>query len=592
MNSLLIPSGWGSDVIGEIVETRSPTRRPVSSWGSGYADVTESGAEEGRDVTTGEFIDYGSGYSDSSGNSQASETVSVGQNGTIQVVVEMGSDGQSININVGSNFENGGETIMVDLPSAGQSSSTTTDATFMTYTSGSDAGGSGGQEDATDVYDYGGSTTAAVTSTIMSYGGFTTTGASSTIVSGSTDSTGAAAATSTIISDGGFTTTEASSTLISGGTDSTGTVQGVGSTIDLTNSTNCDDGVLFEEGDATDHNMTQDVFHTSSFSDNVTESSGNFTDLMNMTNATSNETLEESTANTGLNQHLSMMTYTCETLMNNNTNMTSEIISNENPVEIEFSYEVAVSQDVAVDDLVQTMDEKLAKHVGLEVLDCDGLREGRSLEQSVVNGIGNSPDFVTDQQCSYFTAEAGTLPADAECHVVNGRMTLYLNGTERATISEEVHALLEVALNKDAGEYLDAIQGLEGLHYDGVPTPEPVSLRSTGSDEESETLSPIWIGGITMISAGSLAVFAAIIFMVRRKKAAKAPETFDKLQDDHSFDSTKDETAETRDFFVDIMINTDEDSFGNTLGNEAALGYVSSAKPGDIPSYMKNTEAF
>lgn len=550
----------------------------MSGWGSGYTDATESGSEEGRDVTTGEFIDYGSGYSDSSGNSQATETVSVGQNGTIQVAIEMGSDGESISINVGSNFENGGDTVIVDLPGIGQSSTTTTDATFMSYTSGSDANifdggdndffGSGGDQDVTDViYDYSGSTTAAVTSTI--------------------------------VSDGGFATTSAS-TMISGGTDSTGAVQaeeGDSTTINLSNNSNCDDGVLFEsvEGDVTDYdNMTQDDSNNTSFSgsvfDNVTESVGDSTGSIIMSNVTGDGTFEGNITSTGLGQHLSMTTRICEALRTNEA--VPEVLSTENPVEIEFSYEIAVNQGVVVDEIVQTMDEKLEKHVGQEVLDCDGLKGGRSLEQSIVNGIENSHDFVTGQQCTYFTAEAGTLPAGTECHVVNGLMTLYLNGTERGTISEEVHALLEVALNKDAGEYLDAIQGLEGLHYSGEPSAEPVSLRSTGYNEESEILSPIWIGGIAMISASAIAVLAGIIFMVRRKRATQAPETFDKLQDDHSFDSTKDETAETRDFFVDIMINTDEDSLGNPLGNETALGHVSPARPGDIPTYMKNTEAF
>ena len=92
-----------------------------------------------------------------------------------------------------------------------------------------------------------------------------------------------------------------------------------------------------------------------------------------------------------------------------------------------------------------------------------------------------------------------------------------------------------------------------------------------------------------MISAGSIAIIAAL-FICRRKKTVskREPEAFHKLDGDHSADSTRDSTAETRDFFVDINIRSEEDTFGNVLGNEAKLG----SSAGDVPSYMKNPKRY
>ena len=324
-------------------------------------------------------------------------------------------------------------------------------------------------------------------------------------------------------------------------------------------------------------NMTHDIFHESNSTifENIFDYDEPAHDNFTSTNAT------DAQETTGLDKHLSVLARACDAFENN------EVYTTDNSLEINFEYEVAIDQGFGIDEIAQSIDEQLENHVGNEVLDCDErVRERFLLESGEILGIENSPDAVTNEECTYFTDE--TLPPDTECYVLQGKTILYLNSTTGGTVTEEVHAILEVSMNKQADEYLNSIEGLRGVHYQGQPYVIPVSIRSTNSDDsQSETLSPIWIAGITAISAGFIAIIAAMFICRQRRAVLKEPETFHKFEDDQSADSTRDSTAETRDFFVDINIRSEEDAFGNTLGNEAKLGSV-----GGIPSYMKNADGF
>jgi hypothetical protein len=79
-----------------------------------------------------------------------------------------------------------------------------------------------------------------------------------------------------------------------------------------------------------------------------------------------------------------------------------------------------------------------------------------------------------------------------------------------------------------------------------------------------------------MISVGLVALLAGTLFFLKKKKQSN-PEQFHKLEDDQS---NATEILETRDFFVDIRSDLDEE--GNILGNEV--------RSGEIPSNMTNTE--
>ena len=207
--------------------------------------------------------------------------------------------------------------------------------------------------------------------------------------------------------------------------------------------------------------------------------------------------------------------------------------------------------------------------------------------------FGNLPDIATDERCS----NKGTLPGapDTACHVVYGSMRLYVrNSTNKDETEATVQTYVDNEMNLNRRQYSDAIDGLYGVSYEyaGTPAVIPVSLRSNERASD-ETLSPTWIAGITTISVGAIAIIAAMMIVGRRKKQSSAEnKVFQKFQDDGSADSTRDETIETRDFFVDINIQTETDPLGNELGNEALYGEIPNASAGDIPNYMINTQDF
>ena len=303
----------------------------------------------------------------------------------------------------------------------------------------------------------------------------------------------------------------------------------------------------------------------------------------------SNETSGEVSGNDGMDE----MRFACEALASN------EVYVSDNSLDVGFTYEVIVHKNFSVDEVVQSMDVMLEQQVAEEMIDCRGFEQrGRLLQDDrVVNsgvlGVENIPDFTTDDVCT----DKGTLPGapDTACHVVYGSMKLYVrNSTNKDETEATVQTYIDNEMNLNRRQYSDAIDGLYGVSYEyaGAPPVIPVSLRSNERVSE-ETLSPTWIAAITMISVGAIAIVAAVMTVLRRKKQASAEhEVFHKFQDDGSADSTRDETAETRDFFVDINIQTEADALGNELGNEALYGEIPSASPGDIPSYMTNTQDF
>jgi hypothetical protein len=86
----------------------------------------------------------------------------------------------------------------------------------------------------------------------------------------------------------------------------------------------------------------------------------------------------------------------------------AKVFTTDNPEEIGFTYEVAVSQDFKVDEIVESIDEKLQQFVRNAMIYCNNLEQRtRILQQSgEVQGVDSYPlDVVTEEPCSYFTKE-------------------------------------------------------------------------------------------------------------------------------------------------------------------------------------------
>eukprot|EP00804_Cyclotella_cryptica_P002327 CCRYP_004057-RA/>CCRYP_004057-RA protein AED:0.05 eAED:0.05 QI:264/1/1/1/0.5/0.33/3/343/594 len=289
--------------------------------------------------------------------------------------------------------------------------------------------------------------------------------------------------------------------------------------------------------------------------------------------------------NSTISQKGTVLSRMCKALQNN------EVFTTNNPLDVEFTYEVAVKQDFNVNEIIDSMDTRLAQDVGREMIDCNGIRQRMRVLQrnNEVQGIDpNPPDAVTGESCTYFTAEDGTLPANSECHVVHGLMTLYLNDTDDGTTAQNVQRYLEKLLNTEGYQFLDSIQGLEGVHYDyeGAPVanPEAGIDRAVGGTEESQSeqvRSSGWIAGVVLVSIGSIALVAFGLIFLRKKKKEKDQESFQMFEDDQSNADTH-ETLETREFFVDINVGSGRDEDGSIQAYEANAR--------KLPKYLTNTE--
>jgi len=288
--------------------------------------------------------------------------------------------------------------------------------------------------------------------------------------------------------------------------------------------------------------------------------------------------------NSAISQEDIVVSRMCEALQNN------EVFTTDKPMEIEFTYEIVVNQDFVVDETVSSMDTQLAQVVGKEMIDCDNTSQRmRALQQkSEVQGIDSyPPDEVTGESCTYFTVEDGTRPPNTNCRVINGIMTLYLNGTDDGSTAQKIQSFLQNSLNIKGDQFLDSIQGLEGVHYnyEGAPVtnPEAGIDRAVGQidgDQTQENPSIGWIAGITLISVGSIALFALVLLSVRKKRR-KDQESSQKFEDDQSNTDTH-ETLETRDFFVDITVGSNKDEEGSVQTYEA--------RARNLPRYLTNPE--
>ena len=158
-----------------------------------------------------------------------------------------------------------------------------------------------------------------------------------------------------------------------------------------------------------------------------------------------------------------MLSCICQALQNN------EVFTTDKPEEIGFTYEVAVSQEFVVVDIVENIDEKLQQLVGNAMINCNNLEQRtKILQQSrEVHGVDSYPrDEVTEEHCSYFTQEDRTLPENTECSAVHGLLTLYLSSTGDGSIREKVQALLGDSINNEGSQFTELIEGLEAVHYD------------------------------------------------------------------------------------------------------------------------------
>jgi hypothetical protein len=350
------------------------------------------------------------------------------QNGQIQVVVEIGDGGDNITVDAGSNNWDEG-----DAPVIGDGSydtyQTETSSSFFDYQGTSSTQGS--------FFDYQG--TSSTQGSFFEYQGTSTTQESFYSETSSTQEFQFGTSTNTYNESAAITTV--GDPKEDNSSDDMMEIVGRNSTEEDSMTTASHEGGstnLFEYDYQADDMMYQDdAYYSDSMSTDFNGMSMDFNDM---------------SMDTGLDGHLGVLTRICDAFQNN------EVYTTDEPLVIGYTYEVAVDRDFSAVDIVQNLDKQVEQHVGKEMLGCNSIGDGRSLEQSLdVQGIEGQPDILTDVACTYFTAEDGMLPTNADCHVIHGLLTLFVNTTDIRSIRKQVNTLHEDSMNSDPNEFVDSI---------------------------------------------------------------------------------------------------------------------------------------
>lgn len=248
---------------------------------------------------------------------------------------------------------------------------------------------------------------------------------------------------------------------------------------------------------------------------------------------------------------------------------------------VNFIYELAVSDDSNVKYVSERMENKMARMVGGELIQCESSstrklsvrqlsgphhQQRRHLQ---VDGIDVMPeDIVTEMACTYFTPDNSAMPSNSSCYVIQGLMTLYLreDSAQTSTLQSSSEALKTIldAMNKedpspfleDSGDYY-AVSGVMGVRYikgtpdeggvvlidnSGNPDAEEAEDDVDGAQEESlnskeagasESLSTL---GISLVAIGAAAVIgtvvAATLLLNKKKRKRETDSKYAEFYDD------------------------------------------------------------
>ena len=257
---------------------------------------------------------------------------------------------------------------------------------------------------------------------------------------------------------------------------------------------------------------------------------------------------------------------------------------------------MAIDTTADVTAVANAMEVNTAKYVGQELIHCEMVRKLKAITTTVhrklasqVDGIDPSPqDIVTENTCSYYTADNAATPANTNCYVIQGFMTLYLREdsvqTSHLESSNAALKSLLVAFNVndpspflevDGGEF--SVDGLMGVRYlRGTPDAGSTNIDNSGngggnpdadvsgaiSGNESvatdvkDPLSPL---GIALISVGSVALIALALVASTKKRKQVRQRSYAEFDEDNADDLDKDWAGD-----IDADTDVDASSLGGT----------------------------
>jgi hypothetical protein len=248
------------------------------------------------------------------------------------------------------------------------------------------------------------------------------------------------------------------------------------------------------------------------------------------------------------------------------------VVVTDHSLTVEFVYEAVIASSVDVDSVVSSMDTTTARLVGSDMMDCEVLRRKLQAVTTVENASGGRPqvegvdpspqDSVTGNACTYFTTQDGNLPSDADCHVIHGLMTLYFNEEPTEESSRMAQQALEASFNEDDPSPFLASSGsnygvkdVEAVRYmyEGAPVVEPLAPdKAIEGNYEDKSLSSGWIGGISMIAIGAVAILALALVFLRKRQRDIQQESYSMFDEDELKNEEDDSQNETKDWTVMI----------------------------------------
>mmetsp|Transcript_18801 Transcript_18801/g.33764 ORF Transcript_18801/g.33764 Transcript_18801/m.33764 type:complete len:641 (+) Transcript_18801:422-2344(+) len=249
--------------------------------------------------------------------------------------------------------------------------------------------------------------------------------------------------------------------------------------------------------------------------------------------------------------------------------MREEVYETSVPARVDFLYEVAIDENVDLDEVSDGLEESMARLVGRDLIKCELLDDRRRRLEGgtstvlgryygnnhhqrhlLVDGIDPAPpDIVTQRTCTYYTSDNPATPPNSYCYVVQGLMTLYLRENSSLSSTSEsstkaLKALLTAMNEEDPSPFAEGgdrfgVAGIKGLRYvqgtpdeggmnlidnsggDGmsevtgnVPDTSGIAqaLESQNSDSDVDDLSPV---GIILIALGSVGIIGVALVAAR-----------------------------------------------------------------------------
>eukprot|EP01082_Thalassiosira_pseudonana_P009262 g8357.t1 g8357 contig29:336166-338606(-) len=237
---------------------------------------------------------------------------------------------------------------------------------------------------------------------------------------------------------------------------------------------------------------------------------------------------------------------------------------------VQFTYEVAIDTTADVTAVANAMEINTAKYVGQELIHCEMVRKLEAITTTVhrklasqVDGIDPSPqDIVTENTCSYYTADNAATPANTNCYVIQGFMTLYLREdsvqTSHLESSNAALKSLLVAFNvNDPSPFLE-VDGGDG-NGGGNPDADVSGAISGNESVATDVKDPLSPLGIALISVGSVALIALALVASTKKRKQVRQRSYAEFDEDNADDLDKDWAGD-----IDADTDVDASSLGGT----------------------------